>query len=90
MFADGFKSNYLSARRPKCTCQTLWDHPRGYSTLPLLRLWPYVRGKLYLSSSRSSRKARISELVLNGSGVRDTARVLKISRNTVSSNLKEK
>ena len=35
-------------------------------------------------------KAKIKEMVLNGSGVRDTARVLKVSRNTVSNQFKKK
>ena len=35
-------------------------------------------------------KAQITPLALNGSGVRDTARLLGINRNTVSSHLKKK
>lgn len=35
-------------------------------------------------------KAQITQLGLNGSGVRDTARVLGIHRNTVSSHFKKK
>ena len=35
-------------------------------------------------------KAQITQLGLNGSGVRDTARVLGINRNTVSSHFKKK
>ena len=35
-------------------------------------------------------KAQIIQLGLNGSGVRDTARVLGINRNTVSSHFKKK
>lgn len=35
-------------------------------------------------------KAQITQLGLNGSGVRDTARVLAINRNTVSSHFKKK
>ena len=35
-------------------------------------------------------KAKILEMALNGNGVRDTARVLKISQNTVSSHIKKK
>ena len=36
------------------------------------------------------RPAPITQLALNGSGVRDTARVLGINRNTVSRHLKKK
>lgn len=35
-------------------------------------------------------RQQITQLVLNGSGVRDTARVLGINRNTVSSHFKKK
>ena len=35
-------------------------------------------------------KEQILQMVLNGSGVRDTARVLKVNRNTVSSQFKKK
>jgi transposase-like protein len=35
-------------------------------------------------------KAQIIDMALNGSGIRDTARVLKISPNTVMSELKKK
>ena len=34
-------------------------------------------------------KARIVDMALNGSGVRDTARVLKVSRNTVMGTIKK-
>jgi len=34
-------------------------------------------------------KQQITELAMNGSGMRDTARVLKISRNTVTQELKK-
>lgn len=33
---------------------------------------------------------QLTQMAINGAGVRDTARVLKISRNTVSSQLKKK
>lgn len=33
---------------------------------------------------------QLTQIAINGSGVRDTARVLHISRNTVSSQLKKK
>lgn len=35
-------------------------------------------------------KAKIIQMAVNGSGVRDTARTLKISQNTVSSHIKKK
>ena len=35
-------------------------------------------------------KEQLTQMAINGSGVRDTARVLHISRNTVSSQLKKK
>ena len=35
-------------------------------------------------------QGQLIQLVINGAGVRDTARVLRISRNTVSSQLKKK
>lgn len=35
-------------------------------------------------------KAKIDEQILNSSGVRDTARILKINKNTVISHLKKK
>ena len=35
-------------------------------------------------------QAQLTQMAINGSGVRDTARVLHISRNTVSSQLKKK
>ena len=35
-------------------------------------------------------KAKITEMTLNGSGVRDTGRVLKINKNTVLAVLKKK
>lgn len=35
-------------------------------------------------------KEQISEMALNGSGTRDTARVLKISRTTVTETLKKR
>lgn len=35
-------------------------------------------------------KAQIAEMAVNGSGVRDTARVLRISKDTVLSELKKK
>jgi transposase-like protein len=35
-------------------------------------------------------KAQISQMAMNGSGVRDTARVLKVSQNTVISHFKKK
>lgn len=34
-------------------------------------------------------KQKIAEMAINGSGIRDTARVLKISRNTVAQELKK-
>ena len=35
-------------------------------------------------------QAQLTQMAINGSGVRDTARVLHISRNTVSNQLKKK
>ena len=35
-------------------------------------------------------QVQLTQMAINGAGVRDTARVLKISRNTVSSQLKKK
>jgi transposase-like protein len=35
-------------------------------------------------------KARVVEMAINGSGIRDTARVLKINKNTIISTLKKK
>jgi len=35
-------------------------------------------------------KEQIVEMAINGSGIRDTARVLKINKNTVISTLKKK
>ncbi len=35
-------------------------------------------------------KEQITQMVLNGAGVRDTARVLGVNRNTVSSHFKKK
>lgn len=35
-------------------------------------------------------QAQLTQMAINGAGVRDTARVLHISRNTVSSQLKKK
>ena len=35
-------------------------------------------------------KEQITQMVLNGAGVRDTARVLKVNRGTVSAQLKKK
>ena len=47
--------------------------------------------KTYIHKARDPLvKAQITQLGLNGSGVRDTARVLGINRNTVSSHFKKK
>jgi len=35
-------------------------------------------------------KSQLDQLIVNGAGVRDTARVLEINRNTVSSQIKKK
>lgn len=35
-------------------------------------------------------KAQMSEMALNGNGIRDTARVLKVNRNTVMNHFKKK
>jgi hypothetical protein len=35
-------------------------------------------------------KQQITQMVLNGAGVRDTARVLRVNRNTVSAQFKKK
>ena len=50
------------------------------------RLWPFSHTKACYPAVQ----AQLTQMATNGSGVRDTTRVLHISRNTVSSQLKKK
>ena len=87
---NGIRSSFLQALWPNPTRQTIWTTRAGTQ-----RYRCYGCGRTFVQTyTHKARdplvKEQITQMVLNGAGVRDTARVLGVNRNTDSSQFKKK